>query len=202
MARRWGKARGARLGPPIRSRADAVEGGHRVSGEWMMSSGSRHATWIGLMAPVFDPSDATIPLPEGTSTRIFFVPADAVEWIDSWNVSVSTPRTASKSTICSCPGYSRPGSSPRRATPRPALQVSPQWTVSVSFSAVALGIARAMLDACVALAEKPSPRYLCATATWCSSDRRGRARLRSARGFIETGAARLWAASSASMPAT
>src|SRR6266571_8018087 len=44
----WGEPRGAlSWGPPVKSRAQEVAGGHRVSGEWTMSSGSRHATWIG-----------------------------------------------------------------------------------------------------------------------------------------------------------
>src|SRR5262249_49445889 len=83
----WGEPRAAlSWGPPIRSRAEATDGGHRLTGEWMMSSGSRHATWIGLMAPLFDRSGAALELPEGTTTRIFLVPAGAVEWIENWNV--------------------------------------------------------------------------------------------------------------------
>jgi alkylation response protein AidB-like acyl-CoA dehydrogenase len=83
----WGEPRAVlSWGPPQHSRADTVDGGHRVSGEWMFSSGSRHATWLGLMAPVFDANGAPVPLPSGVSTRIFFVPADRVEWVDNWDV--------------------------------------------------------------------------------------------------------------------
>src|SRR5262245_9762159 len=60
----WGDPRGnLSWGPPIKSRAEAVEGGHRVTGEWMMSSGSRHASWVGLMALPVDASGAPLPLP-------------------------------------------------------------------------------------------------------------------------------------------
>jgi len=83
----WGEPRAAlSWGPPIRSRAEETDGGHRLTGEWMMSSGSRHATWIGLMAPLFDRSGAALELPEGTTARIFLVPAGAVEWIENWDV--------------------------------------------------------------------------------------------------------------------
>ena len=60
VARRiWGEPRAAlSWGPPLKARADEVDGGHRLSGEWQMSSGSRHATWIGLNAPVYDRSGA------------------------------------------------------------------------------------------------------------------------------------------------
>ena len=45
----WGEPRAAlSWGPPVKARAEEVEGGHRLSGEWMLSSGSRHATWVGL----------------------------------------------------------------------------------------------------------------------------------------------------------
>src|SRR5262249_25938804 len=77
-ARRWG--------PPNKSRADEIDGGHRLNGEWGFSSGSRHATWIGLMAPVFDRKGAPVPVPGGTAFRIFLVPAASVEWIDNWDV--------------------------------------------------------------------------------------------------------------------
>ena len=83
----WGPPRAAlSWGPPIKARADEVDGGHRLSGEWMMSSGSRHATWIGLNAPIFDSSGAPVPMPPGSTVCTFLVPADAVTWVDSWDV--------------------------------------------------------------------------------------------------------------------
>src|SRR5262245_20733175 len=47
----WGETPHAALswGPPLQARAEQTEGGHRLTGEWGMSSGSRHATWLGLM---------------------------------------------------------------------------------------------------------------------------------------------------------
>ena len=73
----WGEPRAAlSWGPPIKARADEVDGGHRLSGEWMMSSGSRHATWIGLMAPVFDGAVRPFRCRRASTARIFFVPAE------------------------------------------------------------------------------------------------------------------------------
>ena len=64
----WGERNSAlSWGPAIRSRADEVEGGHRLNGEWMFSSGSRHATWIGLMALPVDANGAQLPLPPGAT---------------------------------------------------------------------------------------------------------------------------------------
>src|SRR5205807_10368079 len=89
VARRiWGEPRAAlSWGPPVTSRADEVDGGHRLSGEWTMSSGSRHATWIGLMAPVFDRTGAPVELPHDAMMRIFLVTADQIEWVDNWRVT-------------------------------------------------------------------------------------------------------------------
>ena len=196
----WGEPRAAlSWGPPIKSRADAEEGGHRVSGEWMMSSGSRHATWIGLMAPVFDPSDATIPLPEGTSTRIFFVPAVAVEWIDNWNVlglNATNSGGFKVDNLFVPQGYSMSRDHLRDVRlPGPLYKYPLNGLFSVGFSAVALGIARAMLDACVALADK-KPRL--AKVSLRDSHLvqfqigEAEARLRSARGYVETTAQRVY----------
>src|SRR5262249_38628235 len=83
----WSDPRAAlSWGPPVKSRADEVDAGHRLSGEWMMSSGSRHATWLGLMAPIFDRSGAPQPHSDGAFIRTFLVPASAVEWVDNWQV--------------------------------------------------------------------------------------------------------------------
>src|SRR5215472_12922798 len=80
----WGNPRGAlSWGPPIKSRAEEAEGGHRVSSEWTMSSGSRHATWIGLMALPVDANGAQLPLPPGATMRVFFTPASTVEFIEN-----------------------------------------------------------------------------------------------------------------------
>jgi alkylation response protein AidB-like acyl-CoA dehydrogenase len=88
VARRiWGEPRAAlSWGPPLKARADAVNGGHRLSGQWGMSSGSRQASWVGLMAPVFDPAGAPVALAHGAPMRMFLVPLAQVELIDDWSV--------------------------------------------------------------------------------------------------------------------
>src|SRR5262245_64066688 len=79
----WGANARAALswGPPIAARAEETEGGHRLTGEWGMASGSRHAAWLGLMATVFDRAGKQVPLPQGVSAGIFFVAADGGGWV-------------------------------------------------------------------------------------------------------------------------
>lgn len=192
----WGEDARAALswGPPIRSRAEEVEGGHRLSGEWGMSSGSRHATWLGLMAPVFDAAGKPVPLPHGVSARIFFVPASAVAWIDNWDV-IGLNATCSG-------GYRLEGrfvpagySFSREHLPdvrlAGALFKFPLNSLfATGFSGVSLGIARTMLDEVIALARDKTPRL--AKSTLRDNHHvqfqigEAEARLRSARHFVES----------------
>ena len=190
----WGEPRAAlSWGPPVKARADEVDGGHRLTGEWMMSSGSRHATWIGLMTPVFDRSGAPIPVPEGNTTRIFLVPASSVEFLDNWDTIGLTATNSGglKVTNLFVPdGFSIS----RDFLPDVRLDGSLyrfplNCMYATGFSAVALGIARSMLDATIALAMEKKPRL--AKTSLLENHHvqfqigEAEARLRSARGYVE-----------------
>jgi alkylation response protein AidB-like acyl-CoA dehydrogenase len=196
----WGPPHAAlSWGPPLRSRAEEVDGGHRVTGEWSFSSGSRHATWIGLWAPVFDRSGTLVPVPGNANLRVFLVPAHAVQWVDNWDVIGlrATNSGGFKAEGLFVPeGFSltRDLSEVRPAGP---LYKFPQNSLfALGFSAVALGIARSMLDAVVALAKEKTPR---AAKTSLLDNHHvqfqigeAEARLRSARSYVETTADRVW----------
>ena len=199
----WGERNSAlSWGPPIRSRADEVQGGHRVNGEWMMSSGSRHATWIGLMAPVFDGSGASIALPEGTTMRIFLVPAGAVEWIENWEVIGLRATNSGGFKVKDL--FVPQGYSLNREHLRDVRLAGPLYKFplngyfSIGFSAVALGIARSMLDACLALALEKKPRL--AKTSLLENHHvqyqigEAEARLRSARNYVEATARQVYEA--------
>jgi len=197
----WGEPRSVlSWGPPAKARADQVDGGHRVTGQWNMASGSRHATWLGLMAQEFDGSGTPVPLRGGVSTRIFFVPATSVAWVDNWNVFglIATNSGGFKCENLFVPG----GYSMNREhlaevrLPDPLYKFPLNALFAIGFSAVALGIARSMLDAAVALAREKKP--------WLSKQSlieshlvqfqigEAEARLRSARGYVEFTARRVW----------
>jgi indole-3-acetate monooxygenase len=197
----WGEPRAVlSWGPPMKSRADEVEGGHRLTGEWTMSSGSRHATWLGLMAQVFDKSGAPVPLGGGVSTRIFFVPARSVEWVDNWNV-VGLKATNSGGFKVKDQFVPRGYSMNREhlsdvRLPDPLYKFPLNALFATGFSAVALGIARAMLDAVIALAKQKRPwlakQSLVESNLVQFQIGEAEARLRSARGYVETTAHRVW----------
>jgi alkylation response protein AidB-like acyl-CoA dehydrogenase len=198
----WGEPRSAlSWGPPINARADEVDGGHRLTGEWGMSSGSRHATWLGLTAPVFDKDGAAVQLRNGgAAVRIFFVPADAVALIDNWSV---IGLKATNSGGFKAEGLFVPGgySAFREHLPEvklstPLYKFPMNSFFATGFSAAALGIARTMLDASMALAMKKHPRL----AKLSLRDNHlvqfqlgeAEARLRAARSYVETTAQRVW----------
>jgi alkylation response protein AidB-like acyl-CoA dehydrogenase len=186
-------------GPPTKARADEVDGGHRLTGEWRLASGSRHATWLGLMAQVFDRSGASVPSP-AASIRIFLVPASKVEWIDNWD-AVGLKATNSGGYRCSDQFVPDGYSVSRNYLPEVRLaghlyKFPLNGLFALGFSAVALGIARSMLDAIIALAKEKRPwlakQSLLESHLVQFQIGEAEARLRSARGYVEATAERVW----------
>jgi indole-3-acetate monooxygenase len=132
--------------------------------------------------------------------RIFFVPATAVEWVDSWHV-IGLRATNSGGfrikEIFVPDAYSvcrEHLSEVKIATPLYKFPLNSYF--AVGFSAVSLGIARAMLDATVTLAVEKKPRM--AKTTLIDNHLiqfqigEAEARLRSARTYVESTAQRVW----------
>lgn len=59
-------------GPPKGVTAEPVEGGTRLNGQWMFSSGCRHANWVAAVSP--------------RPGRLHLIPRDQVEFVDVWQV--------------------------------------------------------------------------------------------------------------------
>ena len=195
----WGEPRAAlSWGPPINARAEEVEGGHRLSGEWMMSSGSRHATWLGLHAAVFDKNGARITPPDAAT--IFLVPAGTAQWINNWDVIGLNATNSGGFRIKEA--FVPNGFSVNREhleqvkIPSPLYKFPLNSYFAIGFSAVALGLARAMLDATVALATEKKPRMaktsLIENHLIQFQIGEAEARWRSARGYVQSTAERVW----------
>lgn len=187
-------------GQPSEARAVATAGGYRVSGRWAFVSGCRHATHLGPSCPVVKPDGTPRRSGDGSPEyRTFLVSASEATFEDIWHVS-GLRGTASDAfllddhfvpealTACQLPA------AVREVGP---LYRFPLWAFYASgFASVALGIARAILDAFIALAVEKSPRAMRITlrerATVQAAVARAEADYRAARAFLHTALDEAW----------
>lgn len=150
-------------GPGPKAKAIAVDGGYRVTGTWSFASGCRHATWLGAHCPIFE-ADGTRRLDaEGRpAERTMLVPAADVAWTDIWDV-IGLRGTASDAFSLD-DHFVRHDHSVTRDFERECREPGSLYRLSAmsmyefAFAGVALGIARAALDAFIDMARNKVPR--------------------------------------------
>lgn len=189
-------------GPPAGSTAVVVDGGYRLSGTFTFASGSRHATWLGGMAPIVE-ADGTPRRRHGVAERrTLLFPADRVRMQDVWH-TIGLRGTGSDSFVVTdlfVPHehtFSRDDPAERRD--RAPLYCFPQGSLYASgFAGVAMGIARSMLDDFVRLATDKTPRgyrgTLRESPVTQSQVAQAEARLAAARVYLLTSLREIWAA--------
>jgi alkylation response protein AidB-like acyl-CoA dehydrogenase len=146
------------------SKAIRTKEGFRVSGTWHYASGSRHATWLGGHCHVFDENAAQAMDAEGKPLEITAIfPRERASFTDDWHV-MGLKGTGSNSyavTDLLVPGEFCVTSFGRNPAERwehgPLYRFTVFQLFGASFAAVALGIARAALDAFVELAKGKTP---------------------------------------------
>jgi alkylation response protein AidB-like acyl-CoA dehydrogenase len=189
-------------GPPNEHQARAVPGGYRVTGEWHFASGSRQANWMGAHCHVVEP-DGSLRLNRfGRPTvRTLLFRKQQTTPIRDWN-TIGMRGTASEGyrvdDLFVPEAYSGTREDPalRRDT-GPLYAFTMQGLYAVGVAGVALGVARAMLDAFIALAAEKTPRGLkrLADSPVIQADvARREANLASARVWLETTLKDIWAA--------
>jgi alkylation response protein AidB-like acyl-CoA dehydrogenase len=143
-------------------RAVTVPGGYRVSGRWTHGSVIDHSSWVYGNCVVHDATGPR-PGPDGTpSLRLCLFPRAQAEVIDTWHVG-GLRGTGSHDFQVSDLFVPQDRTMPLSAfTPQPtqpgALYAMPMPTVFSSIlAAILLGIARAAIDALVALAAGKTP---------------------------------------------
>ncbi len=163
--------------------------GWRVSGRWMFASGARHATLLGAQCPLAGQDGAV---------RTFIFPRRLAELTDAWQV-IGLRGTGSDSyavadlSVPDAYGFDRTVPAPHPGT---LYRVPLVQTYPIAFGAVALGIARAMLDAFTTLAAGKSPRgagRLRDNAAAQGLLGQMETRWRAARSFLHGTAAEIWA---------
>ncbi len=179
-------------GPPNTCEAQAVPGGYRVSGRWDFASGCRQANWIGAHAQVREPDGTLRQNRFGRPTvRTLLMPVERATLLDTWH-TIGMRGTGSDSysigDVFVPEAFSGTREDPalRRET-GPLYAFTMQGLYAVGVSAVAIGIAQAMLSAFIELAQRKSPRgqgRLAASATVRADVARSEARLGSARAYL------------------
>ncbi len=152
-------------GPPGPDRAFGVPGGYRVSGRWRFASGCRHATWMGAHCLVEEPDGSLRLNDAGRPTiRTLLFPADQARLIDDWDVIGLRGTSSGSYTVTDlfvAETYSSTREDPALARERGRLYAFPQQGLyTVGAAGTALGIARGMMDAFLALATHKTPRAL------------------------------------------
>jgi alkylation response protein AidB-like acyl-CoA dehydrogenase len=179
-------------GPPNATRASAVAGGYRVSGTWDFASGCRNANWMGAHCHVVE-ADGSLRLNRRGRPviRSLLFPAEQATLIDTWN-TIGLRGTASDSysvaDLFVPERFSTTREEPELRRERgPLYAFTMQGLYAVGVASVALGIARAMLDAFMGLAGKKAPRGLArlADSAVVQADvARAEARLGAARAYL------------------
>jgi indole-3-acetate monooxygenase len=152
-------------GPPNKFRAVAVPGGYRITGAWDFASGCRQANWMGAHGLVTEP-DGKVRLNAAgrPHVRTLLFPATQAELLDTWN-TIGLRGTASDSyrveNLFVPEAFSTTREDPALRREKGPLYAFPmQGLYAVGVAAVALGVARAMLEAFVELATRKTPRNL------------------------------------------
>jgi len=151
-------------GPPDRnSKAIVVDGGYRVTGTWTFASGSRHAQWLGGHSTVCerDGSPRLDADGEPLEQRTMLFPKSSATMTDVWQV-IGLKGTGSDNYsvkdlfVPADYTFTRELAADRRES-GPLYRFSIFNMFGVAFSAVALGIARKVLDDFIKLAKEKVP---------------------------------------------
>jgi indole-3-acetate monooxygenase len=154
-------------GPPNEVVAHAIPGGgyRVVSGRWDFASGCRLATWMGVHCRVKEPDGGFRLNSAGRpAIRTLLFPAERARLLDTWD-TLGLRGTASDSytveDLVVEEAFSATREEPeQRRDPGPLYAFTMQGLYAVGVAGVALGTARAMLDAFVEVATVKTPRGL------------------------------------------
>jgi indole-3-acetate monooxygenase len=144
-------------------RAVAAAGGYRVTGSWSFASGGRHASWLGAHCPIVEPDGKPRLGPDGApAVRTVLFPAADAAMTDIWQV-IGLRGTASDAyavTDLFVPdAFTLIRDDPAERREAGALYcMTTSSLFACGFACVALGLARSLLDALIALTREKIPR--------------------------------------------
>jgi alkylation response protein AidB-like acyl-CoA dehydrogenase len=183
------------------AKAVATAGGYRASGSWSFASGIKHASWLGCHCAVLE-SDGTPRLgADGKpAERTMLIPKGRARINDIWRV-IGLKGTGSDNYeiddlfVADAYTFTRESPADRRES-GPLYRFTTFHLYGIGFAAIALGLARASLDAFVELAAAKVPKtktfVLRDNAVVQSQVALAQAKLASARCFILDTLDQLW----------
>jgi alkylation response protein AidB-like acyl-CoA dehydrogenase len=191
--------------------AQAVPGGYRVTWRWHFASGSRQASWIGAHVQIVEPDGKKRLKPDGKpAVRTILFPKGAATFHDVWDVvglkGTGTDDYAVEDLFVP-EKYSalRDDASEQRES-GPLYKLSSSIMYGLSFAAIALGVARATLDAAIEIARGKQSRDLKAgmkhNNVVQATIGRGEAKLGSARAYLFSTLDEVWHALEDGKPLT
>jgi alkylation response protein AidB-like acyl-CoA dehydrogenase len=149
------------IGPDVK--AVAVAGGYRAFGNWSFASGIKHAGWLGCHCPVLEADGTARLAPDGKpAERTMLIPKASAQINDIWRV-IGLKGTGSDNYAIEnlfVPDrytFTRESAADRREH-GPLYRFTAFHLYGIGFAAIALGLARASLDAFVALAATKVPK--------------------------------------------
>ena len=144
------------------AKATAVEGGYRVTGTWLYASGSRHAEWLGGHSSLVDAKGERCMGPDGKPAErtMLFRKSDAVVQ-DDWQVvglkgTGSDTYTVTDMFVPARYAFTREAEADCRES-GPLYRFTTFQMFGAGFAGVALGTARATLDAFIRVASTKVP---------------------------------------------
>lgn len=144
--------------------AEVVDGGYRVTGAWPFASGGRHATWFGGHCRVRERDGTMRTTPDGAPyERTMLFPRSAITMVENWQVmglrgTGSDTYSVNGLFVPEAFTVRRDRDEERQPQGMGSLyRFTTTHLYASGFAAVALGLARGMLDAFVELAGAKTP---------------------------------------------
>jgi indole-3-acetate monooxygenase len=189
--------------------ARAVPGGYRATWRWSFASGSRQASWLGAHVQIIEPDGKKRLKPDGKpAVRTILFPVTSATFHDVWDVvglkGTGTDDYAVEALFVP-EKYSalRDDQSERREA-GPLYKISSSMMYGLSFAAIALGVARATLDAAIDTARGKQSRDLKTGMKHNNAVQatigRGEAKLRAVRAYLFATLGDVWRALEAGQP--
>ena len=191
--------------------ASAAPGGYRATWRWSFASGSRQASWIGAHVQIVEPDGTKRLKPDGKAVvRTILFPAASATFYDVWDVvglkGTGTDDYAVEDLFVP-EKYSalRDDAGERRAI-GPLYRLSTSIMFGLGFAAIALGVARATLDAAIETARGKTSRDIKTgmrhNNVVQATIGRGEAKLRAVRAYLFGAVAEVWQALESGQPLT